>query len=335
MKTVRDWKIELPKIKDVTIIEKALEEELALEKPRKGVVEILKAKIELLTIKPSESTSNEVNEEEADVVTSESVEVVEEPIKAVILHKERDILLILKPYQEQLSDFKLETLVWKDTSDKIGYKKIKDALKSLVSLRKTVDAEKKTFTEPYRTVVSFVNENSANLIGEIQDFESILKKKKESYDSALATETQIKNDKKALALAEKIKKEQEQIDVAKKAESYVVQSQDFQSKYSGIIGRTKSNSESIEEDVSNDNDNPFGNEQVPKNLFEYKGELSVGSNHSKPILTDKQILTTKLELLEKIIDMDTPDSEFFMTPCNIIDKNVQQIINHIRSKFGV
>jgi hypothetical protein len=329
VKTVREWKIELPKIKDVTIVEKALEEELALEKPRKGVIEILKDKIDLLTIKPSESDSKEVKVEDADVVTSKEVEVKQEPIQAVVLHKEQDILLILRPYQDKLVGIKITELTWKDTSDKIGYQNIKNNLKSLSELRRTVDAERTTFTEPYRDVVSFANDNCSSLIGDIKDLESILKDRKTAFDNQKAKEKEEASQKKAAELAEKQLKEEQKISDAKESDDGFVQSNSFQEKFGGIIGRAQSNLNPKEEIID---DSPFGEETKPKDLF----DTTVLHEEVKPIvLTDKQILQTKLQLLEKIIDMDIPDSEFFMTPCKIIDDNVQKIINHIKSKFGV
>ena len=328
VKTVREWKIELPKIKDVTIVEKALEEELALDKPRKGVIEILKEKIDLLTIKPSESNSKEVEVEDADVITSKEVEVKQEPIQAVVLHKEQDILLILRPYQDKLVGIKITELTWKDTSDKIGYQNIKNNLKSLSELRRTVDAERTTFTEPYRDVVSFANDNCSSLIGDIKDLESILKDRKTDFDNQKAKEKEEAYQKKAAELAEKQLKEEQKISDAKESENELVQSNSFQDKFGSIIGRAQSNLNPKEQIVD---DNPFREEPKPKDLF----DTTVLHEEVKPIvLTDKELLKTRLDMLKSILTLATPDSEIYITPCKVVDDNIAKIIAHVESKFN-
>lgn len=324
VKTVREWKIELPKILDVTIIEKAIEEEKE-SKNRKTVMALLEEKLELLTIAlPEENDEDPFGEvENAEVIESEEIVEQQKPIDAVVLHKEKDILLILNPYQEKLSKVDINSLTCKDTSDKIGYTNIKNTLKSLSELRRTVDSERKTFNAPYADVISFSNEHSSKLIGEVKDYENILKDRKNSYDNALAKEKEEIKQKKAQEL---FKKQQEE-EQAKKRElensKSRVESLDFKERFGGIIDRAKSNLP--KEDNSNDED-PFGTQN---DLFTTQPQQVQPSL----ILTDQEILNKKMFYLQAILDLDTPNSDVFIKPCSIIDSNVKKIIDHVKKNY--
>jgi hypothetical protein len=331
MKTVREIKIETSKIKDVEIIEKTLKNELDSDKPRKGVVDFLKSRIELLTIKPSSTDVSNIEVEEAEEVEAQAEPLLFEKNKnTVVLHKVKDIIFILNPYETKLVDLKTTDLKWKDTADKIGYQKIKDALKGLVTLRKTVEAERKTFNAPYSEVVSFSNENCGKLIGEIKDFEGKLSTRKIAYDTAISKEKEAKAQKVAAALAEKQKQAEDKLKeelINKKAE---VSSADFQSKYGAIISRAKQSA-----DV-----------KKPAGLIPSKPISSFSANHSsslfdeeeiekpKPlILSDEGILDKKLGLLSDVLSIDSPDTEKYINLCKIIDTNVAKIIAHIKANL--
>tara|TARA_R110000796_G_scaffold13560_4_gene43765 strand:- start:6928 stop:7887 length:960 start_codon:yes stop_codon:yes gene_type:complete len=319
MKTIRELKINIVKNNDVISIEKMLKEELESEKPRKIIVNLYKAKIEKLTIR---TNSNSVTK---DILVAEEVEALVEPqvIDAVVLHQEKDILLILNPYQNKLVDIKITELIWKNTSDKIGYEKIKTNLKALVALRKTIDAERKTFNAPYTDVVSFSNENCFKLVGEIKDLEEILKKRKISFDVALSKEKEIIAQKKATLLLEKEQKEKELLKQEIVNKENTINSIEFQKKFGSIINRSKEAAEKknpTRTEIIEDSLQPI--QRVPKDIFDV------------PVaLTDEETLKMKLSILKSVLKIDAPNTEHYINLCSIIDTNVEKIINHISSKL--
>jgi hypothetical protein len=336
MKTIRELKIAIVKNNDVVSIEKMLEQELASEKPRKIIVNLYNAKIEKLTIKTKTDSDTDVK-----TLVAEEVEVEVEPqvLDAVVLHKEKDILLILRPYQEKLVDVKITELNWTDTSDKIGYQNIKNNLKGLGTLRKTVEAERKTFNAPYTDVVSFSNENCFKLVGEIKDLEGILKDRKSSFDVALSKEKEVIAQKKASLLLEKEEKEKELLkqQIIKKEQN--VNSSDFQKRFGSIINRSKQAAEreqkrksgdknienyplDVRESFSKIEDSPQQIQRVPKDIF----DIPVA-------LTDEETLKMKLSILKSVLNVDSPNSNHYINLCSIIDTNVEKIINHINSKI--
>jgi hypothetical protein len=323
MKTIRELKIAIVKNNDVVSIEKMLEQELASEKPRKIIVNLYNAKIEKLTIKTKTDSDTDVK-----TLVAEEVEVEVEPqvLDAVVLHKEKDILLILRPYQEKLVDVKITELNWTDTSDKIGYQNIKNNLKGLGTLRKTVEAERKTFNAPYTDVVSFSNENCFKLVGEIKDLEGILKDRKSSFDVALSKEKEVIAQKKASLLLEKEEKEKELLkqQIIKKEQN--VNSSDFQKRFGSIINRSKQAAEkrnptnTVNEVVEHIPQQQI--QRVPKDIFDV------------PVaLTDEETLKMKLSILKSVLNVDSPNSNHYINLCSIIDTNVEKIINHINSKI--
>lgn len=329
-KTVREWRIELPKIKDVTVIEKAIYQEKE-DKNRKTVIVLLQEKLELLTIAlPEEKYEDPFAEvENAEVIDSEEIVEQEQAIDAVVLHKEKDILLILNPYQEKLSKMDIDSLTWKDTSDKIGYTNIKNTLKSLSELRRTVDSERKTFNAPYADVISFSNEHSSKLIGEVKDCEDVLKERKKSYEDTLSKEKEEAKQKKAQELFKKQQEEeaakQKEIEEAKKK----IESSDFKQRFGGIINRAVSNIDSKNTpEESNESENPFGDDSNDLFTSKQKQEEPVPL-----ILTDKDILNKKMAYLKAILNLDTPNADVFIKPCSVIDSNVKKIINYIEKNF--
>lgn len=326
VKTIREWKIQLPKILDVTVLEKALEEEKALEKPRKSVIDILEERIKLLTI-----TSNDVEDSNAEVVPSEEVVPQEKPIDAVVLHKEKDILLILDPYKKSLDKVDLPKLVWKDTSDKVGYQNIKNTLNSLSELRRTVDSERKTFNAPYTEVITFSNVNCSNFIGQIKSIEDILKERKLSYDDALSKEKEAEKQKKAQELLEKQKQEEALLKQQEEEKKSKIESSDFKQKFGAIIARAsvslEQKKEVLQKSDSINDSNPFGEEN---DLFSSTSQ----PKEAKFILTDKQIFEKKMFYLNAILDLDTPNADSFIKPCAVIDSNVRKIVDYINSNFS-
>lgn len=316
MKNARDFQKEVPKIIDVTVLEKLLEEEIN-NSNRKSVVSILEKRIDILTIKPVE---NNIEENKAEIIKTEEIIETEKPVTAIVLHQEKDILLILEPYKEKIKDFNLDDdkLKWKDTSDKVAYLNIKTNLQALSQLRRTIDAERTTFTEPYRDIVSLTNEKCGDFIGEIKSLETVLKQRKKDFDDAKAKEKQEKEIAKAAELEEKRLAKEQLEHKSKESSLERVKSNDFQHKFGGIIGRAK----------------PVQNEPQADHIDSGQSNLfDTPENKIPVVLNDEQLLNKKISLLQEVLDLGSPDAEKFIKPCATIDTNVLKIINYIKNTF--
>lgn len=305
--TIRQWKTELPKIKDVVQLQKHLEEELAKENPRKTLVKDFQDRIELLTIdvkdvavvKPT-ITKDKGDENKPTSTTSHTPQ---------IITKTKDIEVVLLTYQKSLEKVDVDSLVWNDVHDKEGYNKIKQTLSALVKLRGSIDSSRKNLNEPLQAVISNNNSKSSELIAEVKHVESILKQRKSDYDDELVRLKRIREEEKAKkALLEQQRKEQ-LLKAEEEKKNKLINDDAFISKYKNIIDRAKQNASLKEEK-----------------------EPEVVTSVSKA-LTDKQIIEEKIKMLNAVISVIQPNTERYIKLSDVIDKNILKIINFAKSNM--
>jgi len=300
-KTIRQWQIDLQSINQVEVLEKYLKKEQSNEKPRETLITLFKTRIDLLTIFPKGELTATVTESHTPLIIKPSNNI-------------EDVLI---PFQDTLEKVDINSLVFKDVHDKEGYNNIKKTLNALVKLRTNVDTSRKNLNAPLSAIVSSNNLKSSSFIAEIKHVESILKQRRTDYENEVLRIKRIQEDEKAQKLLAEQKRKEELDNAEVQKNENLINSDDFMSKYSRIIERTK---DSLSKKRHSSNGLHPQIEKTENKVFER-------------ILNDKELVEFRIKSLENVLKINQPDSKKYLELASVIDKNVLKLINHIKNNI--
>lgn len=317
---------------DILELEKMLNDEQALEKPRATVTSVLETKISTLTVpskeeESKEESSSEENSEKVKDIVVKAEEVIppeEKPTTEIIPEEKKDYSLIITPFKTKLTEYNINNFTIENVDDALGYKKVKDGIRDLKSLRGTVEAARKTFNAPLQKVISETNTTSADFVLEIREIENELVRRKGIHEEQLLDRKKEKQKKAEEKKAAVIEKQKEASAEEKKAESAIVSSEGFKNKYGDILARAHAKKKRNEQEPDNDLDKTFG----PTEELPVKKEEVVRVNK---VLNDDQKIAKLVSLLTEARDMEAPDSESSLRVFNTVSHNVNKLLNYIAS----